>query len=51
MGNVLNTSFNNHGKPIVNNVKDAFDVFKKTDLDGLILSNCLILKKENLKFL
>ena len=48
---LLNTSFNIHGKPIVNNVKDAFEVFKKTDLDGLILSNCLILKKENLKFL
>ena len=48
---LLNTSFNIHGKPIVNSAKDAFEVFKKTNLDGLILPNCLILKKENSKYL
>jgi len=48
---LLNTSFNIHGKPIVNDVKDAFEVFKKTDLDGIIFTNCLVLKKENSKYL
>ena len=48
---LLNTSFNIHGKPIVNTEKEAFEVFKETDLDGLILPNCLIIKKENSKYL
>jgi carbamoyltransferase len=48
---LLNTSFNIHGKPIVNDEKDAFEVFKKTDLDGIIFTNCLVLKKENSKYL
>ncbi|MDA9134160.1 hypothetical protein N9J34_01475 [Candidatus Pelagibacter ubique] len=44
---LLNTSFNLHGEPIVNNAEDAIKVFLKTDLDGLILDKYLILK--NLK--
>ena len=42
---LLNTSFNLHGEPIVNTAEDAFNVFFKTDLDGLILNSTLILKK------
>ena len=42
---LLNTSFNLHGFPLVNNEKDAMTVFKKTKLDGLILGKYLILKK------
>ena len=42
---LLNTSFNFHGKPLVNNFKDALDVFKKTDLDALIIDKYLFSKK------
>jgi carbamoyltransferase len=41
---LLNTSFNLHGHPLVNDEKDAFNVFKKTELDGLIFEKCLIAK-------
>ncbi|WP_440692187.1 carbamoyltransferase C-terminal domain-containing protein [Candidatus Pelagibacter sp. HIMB1695] len=44
---LLNTSFNLHGYPLVNNEKDAVKVFEMTDLDGLILENYLIIKKFN----
>lgn len=43
-GAVLNTSFNLHGYPIVNTPAEALDVFMKSGLDGLLLSNYLILK-------
>ena len=42
---ILNTSLNIHGYPIVKDARDAIYVFKKTDLDGLILDNLLVLKK------
>jgi carbamoyltransferase len=45
IGALLNTSFNIHGFPIVNSEIEAFNVFKKTNLDGLILGDYLILKK------
>tara|TARA_Y100000768_G_scaffold373422_1_gene342038 strand:+ start:754 stop:2559 length:1806 start_codon:yes stop_codon:yes gene_type:complete len=41
---LLNTSFNLHGYPIVNKSIDAYDVFKKTGLDILVLDNFIILK-------
>jgi len=44
VGGLLNTSFNQHGYPIVNNVEDAFEIFNKTSLDGLLLNNSLITK-------
>ena len=44
-GALLNTSFNLHGYPIVNTVKDAIYVFKNSELDGLLLNNFFILKK------
>lgn len=42
VGGVLNTSFNIHGKPIVQTPQDAFDVFEKTALDALLLEGYLI---------
>ena len=42
---LLNTSFNLHGYPLVNTAQDAINVFKMTDLDGLILEDYLIVKK------
>ena len=44
-GCLINTSFNLHGYPIVNSPRDAFFVFKNSDLDGLLLNNYLIIKK------
>ena len=44
-GSLLNTSFNLHGYPIVNNAVDAFEVFQKGNLDGLILEDTLILRR------
>ncbi len=42
---LLNTSFNLHGYPIVNDEKDALNIFFKTNLDALILGDYLIVKK------
>ena len=41
---LLNTSFNMHGKPIVSNYKDAYDVFTRTDIDALIIENIVLIK-------
>lgn len=43
-GAILNTSFNLHGYPIVNTPNEAYDVFNRSGLDGLLLSEHLILK-------
>lgn len=45
-GSILNTSFNLHGYPIVNTPHDAFDVFIRSGLDGLLLNSHLIMKRE-----
>ena len=42
---LLNTSFNFHGKPLVNNLNDAINVFIKTDLDALLVNNYILIKK------
>lgn len=47
VGALLNTSLNIHGYPIVRTASDAFEVLEKTDLDGLIFDNYLIMKKYN----
>ena len=41
---LLNTSFNLHGCPIVNTINEAIEIFKKSNLDGLLLEKYLILK-------
>jgi len=42
---LLNTSFNLHGEPIVNNIKDALHVFENSQLDVLWLNRHIIEKK------
>jgi carbamoyltransferase len=42
---VVNTSFNVRGEPIVNTPEDAFKCFMGTELDVLVVGNC-VLKKE-----
>ena len=45
-GALLNTSFNLHGFPVVRNLKEAYEVLNKSDLDGLISKNYIFLKKK-----
>ena len=42
---LLNTSFNLHGYPIVNEFDEVSSVFINSNLDGLLLDDCLIVKK------
>jgi carbamoyltransferase len=43
---VLNTSFNLKGEPIVNTPREAFNTFRKSGMDVLVLGNCMIEKDE-----
>ena len=43
---VVNTSFNVRGEPIVNTPKDAFNCFMGTELDYLIIGNCILDKSK-----
>jgi carbamoyltransferase len=43
---VVNTSFNVRGEPIVNSPKDAFHCFMGTELDYLVIGNCILDKKK-----
>ena len=48
---IVNTSFNVRGEPIVNTPTDAFNCFMGTELDYLIIGNCILdKKKQNKKF-
>ena len=42
---LLNTSFNVRGEPIVNTPQEAFNSFAHTDMDYLVLGDCLIAKE------
>ncbi len=45
---IVNTSFNVRGEPIVNTPTDAFNCFMGTELDYLIIGNCILDKiKQN----
>jgi len=44
VGMLVNTSFNVNGKPILSTYRDAFEIFNKTDMDGLIIENIYIKK-------
>jgi carbamoyltransferase len=47
---IVNTSFNVRGEPIVSNPTDAFNCFMGTELDYLIIGNCILDKnKQNQK--
>ena len=41
---LINTSFNINNEPIVCNLEDAFNCFKKTNIDILVLGNFIISK-------
>ncbi len=43
---LINTSFNFIGEPIVNTPKDAFNCFMGTELDILVIGNCILQKNE-----
>jgi len=42
---VVNTSFNIRGEPIVCSMADAYNCFRKTDIDYLVMGNCLVDKE------
>ena len=47
---IVNTSFNVRGEPIVNSPTDAFNCFMGTELDYLVIGNCVLDKsKQNSK--
>ena len=43
---IVNTSFNVRGEPIVNTPTDAFNCFMGTDLDFLVIGNCILDKNK-----
>jgi carbamoyltransferase len=45
-GVLVNTSFNVRGEPIVCTPEDAFRCFIRTEMDVLVLGNCLLLKSQ-----
>ena len=47
---LVNTSFNVRGEPIVCTPQDAYRCFMRTEMDYLVLGNCIIDKREQPKF-
>ncbi len=45
-GVIINTSFNVRGEPIVCTPEDAYLCFMRTEMDVLVLGNCILYKKE-----
>ncbi len=43
---IVNTSFNVRGEPIVNTPTDAYNCFMGTELDFLVIGNCIVDKKK-----
>jgi carbamoyltransferase len=43
---IVNTSFNIRGEPIVGTPEEAFHCFMATEMDVLVLENCVLLKKD-----
>ncbi|MCP4618210.1 MAG: carbamoyltransferase [Bradyrhizobium sp.] len=43
---IVNTSFNVRGEPIVHSPQDAYRCFMRTDIDLLVLENCLLRKQQ-----
>jgi carbamoyltransferase len=43
---LINTSFNVRGEPIVNTPEDAYRCFMHTNMDVLVLENCILLKQD-----
>ncbi len=49
-GVIVNTSFNVRGEPIVHSPQDAYQCFMRTDIDVLVLENCILRKEEQPPF-
>jgi carbamoyltransferase len=47
---VVNTSFNVRGEPIVCSPKDAYTCFMRTEMDVLVLEDCILYKKNQPTF-
>jgi carbamoyltransferase len=47
IGAILNTSFNLHGEPVVNNPADALKTFSNSKIDVLLIGNVLIKRKSH----
>lgn len=47
-GVIINTSFNVRGEPIVCTPQDAYLCFMRTDMDVLVLGNCILYKEDQL---
>jgi carbamoyltransferase len=45
-GVLVNTSFNVRGEPIVCTPEDAYRCFMNTEMDALVLENCILYKEE-----
>lgn len=43
---IVNTSFNVRGEPIVCTPKNAYECFMRTDMDVLVLEDCILYKEE-----
>jgi carbamoyltransferase len=43
---IVNTSFNVRGEPIVCSPEDAYRCFMRTEIDTLVLENCVVAKKD-----
>jgi carbamoyltransferase len=48
---IVNTSFNVRGEPIVNTPADAFNCFMGTELDYLVIGNCILEKNKQNPYL
>ena len=48
---IVNTSFNVRGEPIVCTPKDAYRCFMRTEMDVLVLENCILYKEEQGTFI
>jgi carbamoyltransferase len=46
---VINTSFNIRGEPIVNTPEEALRCFNETDMDVLVVNNCILMKDQQIK--
>jgi carbamoyltransferase len=45
-GVIVNTSFNVRGEPIVCTPQEAYQCFMRTEMDVLVMENCMLFKKE-----
>ena len=48
-GVLVNTSFNVRGEPIVCTPQDAYRCFMRTEMDALVIDNCVLLKEDQPK--